>query len=269
MNLDNDIALTIIMVTLTMALFIGLVVLLLVLNQQRRTKHRAELAEVRVQHAEEVRAVEKEVMNATLAEVGRDLHDNIGQLLTVARMGVMQLAKSAPNEPRAPQVKETLDNTIAEVRRLSKTLMADRWNELSLADAIREECERVQRNGPVLVQFTSAGHEPVVSPDQKLVLFRIFQEAMNNALKHAGTKRIAVALGDGDGVHLSVADDGGGFDVEERMANNAGQGLRNMVRRAELIGYHCQVSSRIVAGTTVSLTPHGPENSIRTGRLAT
>lgn len=263
MNLNNEVALTIIMVTLTMALFIGLVVLLLVLNQQRRTKHRAEMAEVRVQHAEEVRTVEKEVMNATLTEVGRDLHDNIGQLLTVARMGVLQLEKAAPDNERASQVKETLDTTIAEVRRLSKTLVADRWNELSLTDAICEECERVQRNAPVEVQYAATGHELLVTPDQKLVLFRIFQEAMNNALKHAGTRRITVRLSDGDGVHLTVADDGGGFDVAERMAGSAGQGLRNMLRRAQLIGYHCEISSRTGEGTAVSLTPHGPDNSAR------
>ena len=261
MNLDNDIAVTIIMVTLTMALFIFLVALLLVISHNRRTKHRAEMAEVRVQHAEEVRTVEKEVMNATLTEVGRDLHDNIGQLLTVARMGVVQLEKSAPDNPRAPQVKETLDTTISEVRRLSKTLVADRWNELSLMDAVREECERVQRNGPVQVHFTTQGHEPVISPDQKLVLFRIFQEALNNALKHAGTQRIAVTLNDGEGVRMTVSDDGGGFNVDERMASARGQGLRNMVRRADLIGYHCAVSSRIGAGTTVSLSPHGSDNS--------
>lgn len=260
---ENDLALTIIVTTLTILLFIGLVVLLLVVNQQRRTKHRAELAEVQVRHAQEVRAVEKEVMNATLMEVGHDLHDNIGQLLTVVRMGLVQLAKSAPDNPRAPQVKETLDNTIVEVRRLSKTLMADRWNELSLIEVVREECERVQRNGPVQVLFTTTGHEPLVSPDQKLVLFRIFQEALNNALKHAGTKRIVVQLSDGDGVHLVVHDDGGGFDVQGRMAGSTGQGLRNMMHRAELIGYHCQVSSHIGAGTTVSLSPHGSDDNAR------
>lgn len=123
---DDDLALTIIVVTLTMALFIGLVVLLLVINQQRRTKHRAELAEVEVKHAQEVRTVEQEVMRTTLAEVGRELHDNVGQLLTVARMGVVQMGKAMPENPRPAEVKETLDNSIAEVRRLSKTLISER-----------------------------------------------------------------------------------------------------------------------------------------------
>lgn len=254
--MDPDLGLAIVVATLTILLFIGLVVLLLVINQQRRTKHRAELAEVEVKHAQEVRAVEQEVMRDTLAEVGRDLHDNIGQLLSVARMGVVQLGKAAPEDPRPPQVKETLDTTIAEVRRLSKALVAERWNELSLADMLRTECDRIQRNGPVQVGFTAAGHEPLVTPDQKLVIFRIFQEAVNNALKHAGTQRINVALSDGDGIRLSVQDDGQGFDVQGRMESATGLGLRNMVRRAEMIGYHCSVTSRPGAGTTVALAPH-------------
>lgn len=253
---DDDLALTIIVVTLTMALFIGLVVLLLVINQQRRTKHRAELAEVEVKHAQEVRTVEQEVMRTTLAEVGRELHDNVGQLLTVARMGVVQMGKAMPENPRPAEVKETLDNSIAEVRRLSKTLISERWNELTLAEMMRAECERIERNGPVAVHFSTAGHEAVLTPDQKLVIFRIFQEAVNNALKHAGTQRINVVLSDGDGIHLSVQDDGQGFDVQGRMESAAGQGLRNMVRRAEMIGYHCSVASRIGAGTTVTIAPH-------------
>lgn len=253
---DGDITLTIIVVTLTMALFIGLVVLLLVINQQRRTKHRAELAEVEVKHAQEVRAVEQEVMRDTLAEVGRDLHDNIGQLLGVARLGMVQMAIEDPANPRPPRIKETIDTTIAEVRRLSKALVAERWSELALADVLREECERIQRNGPVVVSFVRDGHDAMLTPDQKLVIFRIFQEAVSNALRHARTQRINVALSDGNGVRLSVHDDGQGFDVLGRMESPAGQGLRNMLRRAEMIGYHCSVTSRIGAGTTVTIAPH-------------
>lgn len=253
---DDDIALTIIVVTLTMALFIGLVILLLVINQQRRTKYRAEMAEVGVKHALEVRAVEQEVMRNTLAEVGRDLHDNIGQLLGVARLGMVQMAKADPGNPRPPQVKEVIDTAIAEVRRLSKALVAERWNELALAEVLREECDRIVRNGPVLVTFTYDGHEVMLTSDEKLVIFRIFQEAVNNALKHAGTQRVNVALRQGNGVQLTVQDDGQGFDVMGRMEGPAGQGLRNMQRRAEMIGYHCSVTSRIGSGTMVTLAPH-------------
>ncbi len=252
--LDPAVGITIVVSTLVVLLFIGLVVLLMIVSRNRRNRHRAELAEVRVRHAEEVRKVEREVMEQTITEVGRDLHDNIGQLLTVTRMGVNSLLATASDPVRTNEVKQNLDGAITEVRRLSRTLNADRWLALSLGQVIAEECARVQRTGAVQVNFTESGHEALVTADQKLVLFRLFQEAMNNALKHAQASVITVRLSDGDGVHLEVNDDGTGFDVAAN-PGILGQGLLNMDRRAALIGYHCKVVSRLGAGTTVTICP--------------
>ena len=253
-TLDPAVGITIVVSMLTILLFIGLIVLLMVVSRSRRTRHRAELAEVRVRHAEEVRTVEREVMGQTLTEVGRDLHDNIGQLLTVTRMGVNTLLATTNDPARTTEVKQNLDGAIAEVRRLSRTLNADRWLALSLGQVIAEECARVQRIGGVQVHYTESGHEALVTADQKLVLFRLFQEAMNNALKHAQASTITVRLSDGDGVHLQVTDDGVGFDATAN-PGILGQGLLNMERRAALIGYHCKVVSQLGAGTTVNISP--------------
>ncbi|MBS1582826.1 MAG: hypothetical protein JST66_11555 [Bacteroidetes bacterium] len=247
-----DLALTIIVATLTMAMLVTLVGLLLAINQSRRSKHRAELAEVRVRHAEEVRTVEREVLRQTLTEVGRDLHDGIGQLLTVGRMNVNELLRTTDAPQRVNELKELLDTTIAEVRRLSRTLNADHWDTLSLSQAMEQECDRAQRAGHVDVRFLRHGPEPVITPDEKLVLFRIFQEALNNALKHASATRIDVLLNDGHGAHLTVGDNGRGFDPT---AAGNGQGIANLAHRASLIGYRCEVVSSPTEGTAVRVMP--------------
>lgn len=249
---DPALVISIVVGTLLFLTLAILVVLLLVVNTNRRNRHRAELAEVQVRHAHEVRRVEQEVLRQTLTEVGHDLHDNIGQLLTVGRMGVNEMIRQAPDLARAQEVKDTLDATIGEVRRLSRVLNADRWEDRSLVEAVQQECDRVLRLGLVDVVFVHPAQEAVLEADRKLVLFRLFQEALNNALKHAQAARIEVLLSDGDPPAIIVRDDGRGFD--RQAVNATGQGLHNLERRAGLIGYACTVHSS-PEGTTVHFAP--------------
>jgi signal transduction histidine kinase len=227
-------------------------VLLMALSNSRRNKHRAQLAEVQVRHTQEVRKVEREVLTQTLTEVGRELHDNIGQLLTASRAGVIMLMDLPGSDGLVKEVKETLETTIAEVRRLSKTLNADRLHDVPLDDAIRQECERMRRLSGADVVFRG-GEGARVTEDRKVVLFRIFQEVMNNAAKHARAKRIDVTLEGGEDVRLTIADDGLGFDVAAMLERAGGQGLGNLNRRAELIGYQCDIHSAPGKGTTISV----------------
>lgn len=246
---NTNVVIVLVVVTLVILLLVGLFVLLLVMGHNRRNRHRAELAEVAVQHAEEVRQVEQEVLAQTMAEVGRDLHDNIGQLLTATRMGLNRIIGQR-EEPHATEVKATLDRTIAEVRRLSRTLNTDRWSEQDLGQAIAAECERVHHTTGLVVNFERTGAASFQSADRKLVLYRIFQELLNNALKHAVASRIDVSLEHEPVLRLTVSDDGKGFAPA---SDTSGQGLSNIRRRAALIGYHCDLVSAPGQGTRVSI----------------
>lgn len=248
-----EVALFVVIGSLLLLMLVAVVVLLLVVNTNRRNRHRAELAEVGVRHVQELRQVEQEVQRHTLTEVGRDLHDNIGQLLAVARMGVSRQLVAAPEDPLASGLKNTLDDTIFEVRRLSQVLNADQWRGGTLVNAVRQEAERVRRIGGLEVVLDLPEAEVQLEPDQEIVLFRLFQEALNNALKHARAARLSVELSAAPHVVLRVIDDGAGFDPERTAGG--GQGLLNMQRRAALIGYHCHVASRPGQGTVVVLSP--------------
>jgi hypothetical protein len=140
-----ELVLTVLFGALLLLVFASVVVVLMVMQRDRRNRHRAELAELQVRHAEEVRRVEQEMMRDTLTEVGRELHDNIGQLLTVVRMGLNAIARNATNGEPAARVKGDLDTIIAEVRRLSKSLNTDRFAQRSLGQVIAEECQPGQR----------------------------------------------------------------------------------------------------------------------------
>jgi two-component system, NarL family, sensor kinase len=242
-----ELVLTVLFGTLLMLVLSAVVVVLMVANRNRQNRHRAQLAELRAQHAEEVRRVEQEMVQQTLTEVGRELHDNIGQLLTVVRMGLSKLVAQVPDDTRAPQVKDYLDTTISEVRRISRSLNTDRFADRALGEAITEECERIRRMGAVEVDLLITGTEPTFPADRKLVLFRLFQEGLNNVLKHAQASRVEVRLAHLDHTQLLIRDNGVGFDPAATGA--AGQGLVNMQRRAALIHAHCVITSAPSKGT--------------------
>lgn len=247
---DSALTLTIIVVTLTIALFIGLVVLLIILNQQRRTKHRAELAEVKLNHDREVMDAEREAQRQTLQEVGRELHDNLGQLLTVVQMGLYAELEEG-KQKRVQEAVNTLEVSIEEVRRMGRSLNSDMWEQRGITEAITAEAERIERMGLAKVHLLVQGEPPDLSPDAKTILFRVFQEIVNNALKHAGADSIEVSLTDGATPALTITDNGRGFDQDTA---KTGSGTVNIRRRCEMIGFVAELHTAPGQGTTWRIT---------------
>lgn len=252
--MDPDVGLAIVVATLTILLFIGLVVLLLVLNQQRRAKHRAELAEVKLNHDREVMDAEREAQRQTLQEVGRELHDNLGQLLTVVQMGLYAELEDDGKKQRIHEAVNTLELSIEEVRRMGRSLNSDMWEQRTITEAITAEAERIERMGLAKVHLLVQGEPPDLSPDAKTILFRVFQEVVNNALKHAGADSIDVSLTDGATPTLTITDNGRGFDQEKA---KTGSGTVNIRRRCEMIGFVAELHTAPGQGTTWRITRNG------------
>jgi hypothetical protein len=244
---DPEIAVTVIVTVLGLLGLLGSVILFLILNHNRRIKHRAVVAELKLTRDREVMQAEREAQQQTLQEVGRELHDNLGQLLTVAQMGLDTVLDEHPQDHRVKEVMNTLEQSIEEVRRLGRSLNVDLWQERSLADAITAEAVRIERAGIAQVLLSLQGELPPMTADVKTILFRTFQEIMNNALKHARSEVIDVSLQGSPRFALVIADHGNGFaqGTVER-----GNGLINIRRRCELIGYTAELSSTPGQGST-------------------
>jgi len=242
----------IIIAFLMMLMLIGTMVLLMVKYSNRRIRHRAELAELHLQRDQEVMAAEREATQHTLREVGRELHDNVGQLLTVAQMGLNTVLEEAAPDPRLAASRDALDQGVEEVRRLGHSLNSDLWQQRSLADAISAEAERVERVGRVAAHVIVKGPIPELSPDTCTILFRVFQEVVNNALKHSGADTITITLSGTPTFRLTIADNGKGFDHEHTNGNG---GLVNIQRRCALVGFSAQCATAPGAGCTWTLEP--------------
>jgi len=187
------------------------------------------------------------------ARVARDLHDQVNQSLTGVLLRLEATRSEAPPE-LAPEIEETsrlahqaMDELLTVARQLRPTALDD----LGLRAAIAGLVEQLDRPG-MTAGFRCDDDPSGLDPDVQLVIYRVSQEAIGNAVRHSGAGRIEATLARaGDRFELEVTDDGSGFTFEQA---TSGLGLGGMRERAILVGGELEVESRPEHGTTVRLS---------------
>lgn len=252
---DNTILYSIVFITLTILLLIAGVVITIFMSNKQRILQEMKITQLQLDYEKELRTVQHEVQEDMLTNISRDLHDNIGQLLTVVHLQLEMNKMSKPEmNPVLAPIHESLQSAITQVRLLGRTLSADFLAQKGLNHTIGVELERLQQIFThFAIHWQHDNTEPQLEKDQQLMAYRMFQEVINNILKHANAQNITVNLQGSGSFMLQVSDDGGGFDVQEQLAEGNGAGLRNMVRRAALANLICNISSSRGKGSTFTL----------------
>ncbi|HEY4825471.1 MAG TPA: HAMP domain-containing sensor histidine kinase [Solirubrobacteraceae bacterium] len=188
---------------------------------------------------------------AERARIARELHDEVGQTLTaVALRAERASAQDGPAQGRAlAEIAESVLKSLDDVHRIGRELRPEALDDLGLVNALIALCTRVPRQAGVRVRRDLDGHLPPLSSDVELVIYRVAQEGLTNALRHAHGTEITVSLRRTDGrVVLSVADNGRGIGQPEREG-----GLAGMRERALLIDAQLDIRSSNGSGTEVVL----------------
>ncbi|MHA4809186.1 PAS domain S-box protein [Flavitalea flava] len=174
------------------------------------------------------------------AEIGKELHDNINQILSTTKL-YLELAKT-DNKERLRLINRSSENiheAIHEIRNISRSLVPASIGDLGLLDSISDLVESIKTTRAIHVEFYPVGKfDEKISDKEKLMLFRIIQEQVNNVLKHSGARNMIIELILGEGgkrIELTITDDGKGFNPE-KVKNKKGLGLSNIISRADLFG---------------------------------
>jgi two-component system, NarL family, sensor kinase len=190
---------------------------------------------------------QRELMGATLLgqeqerkRLAQDLHDEIGTMLSVTKISLNQLERQFGTNNTllvlSDKTRSLLNETMGNVRRISRNLVPTTLERFGLLAALEELTEKVSE-GDVCVSLNCPTAPAHLSPSLELMLFRIAQELVNNAIKHANASQIRLVLDcTGEGVNMSVLDNGQGFDLGTVQRDyRRGLGLRNIESRLSVV----------------------------------
>ncbi|GMQ25794.1 hypothetical protein Aoki45_24760 [Algoriphagus sp. oki45] len=229
------------------AFFMSLfVVAIVVLHRQRQVQNQEKLKQLKADYDKMLSDIENEIQQETLSHVGRELHDNIGQLLSLAKLNL-----NSTKPERQAEGKEFLNQIIQEVRSLSKSLNLDWVESISVDDFISGQLNRIESTGFCKTGIESDQSFNQLAKDQKLVLIRVIQECLNNAIKHAKPTELSVKIyQNGVARKIEIKDNGEGFDTS---LASQGSGMYNIKKRMETIGGKLEIDSKIGVGTLIRL----------------
>jgi two-component system, NarL family, sensor histidine kinase UhpB len=188
------------------------------------------------------------------ARVARDLHDEVNQSLTALLLRLEAARARAPVEVahELAETKALANQAMEELLMLARQLRPTALDDLGLKAALAGHVKELGRRGGISTSLDAEGDFSGLPADVQLVVYRVAQEALSNAIQHSGASNVRVGLlRDGDHVELTVSDDGSGFTFDQAAR---GLGIAGMRERALLVGGDMQVESRPGSGTTVRLT---------------
>jgi PAS domain S-box-containing protein len=188
--------------------------------------------------------------------IARELHDDIGQRIALLLIELGRWKQQLPDSEvglldRIHRIRQGLSKLSTDIQALSHGLHSSQLEYLGIVAAANSLCEDLSENRQVWAEFIHSDMPRNVPGDISLCLFRVLQEALQNAVKHSGARHIKVELrGTSDGIQLTVGDSGSGFDMQEAI-NRRGLGLISMRERLGLVNGQLTINSAPGCGTTI------------------
>ncbi|HEY8955791.1 sensor histidine kinase [Chitinophaga sp.] len=246
---------------LTIALFLAAAFLYYAFRQrsdalkQKQLLHNLELDQIKQAHRMSVLSAMLEGQEQERTRLARDLHDGLGGLLSGVKIELSALHRQGTTSPEQTIVHKTmhhLDSAVDELRRIARSMMPEVLIKYGLGEAIKEYCNGLKKSGvPVSCQVYNYRNN--MSASRQVTLYRIVQELVNNAVKHAAASQILVQLQQRDNqLFLVVEDDGKGFDTAH-LQSLKGAGLANIQSRVEMLNGSLEIASAPGTGAAFNI----------------
>lgn len=254
----NDTILKVIIITLVFLLGAFFLLVYVLLYNKRKRKHAEEKAVLQREFEDELIRTQLEVQEQTLRTIGMEIHDNVGQLLSLTRLTLSTVNVAGDAQKAEEKINNSLNllnNSIKELRQMASLLHSENLLTEGLEKAIRKELDMIRQTDRYLLEVMKLGN-PTQALDSKreLIAFRIVQEILNNIIKHANASVIKVTFQYAlSSTVIRIEDNGNGFNLEEVLQQRSGLGINNLYKRAKIIGGELSIQSTIDKGTTVTL----------------
>lgn len=241
--------------------FILSIILFLYEYRKRKILHAREKEAIEKQHRLDLLHTKLESQQIIMVHIGREIHDYIGQKLTLASLYARKAIHiGASNDPSgdAATIADLIDESLAKLRQLSKTLTHPEFEQKDIVGLLREDARRIHSIGLCELVVESSGDLPAIPLTEKTLLLGMLQEFIQNSIKHSGCKQIHIQFTQAaDQLLIRAEDDGRGFDLS---SPSNGIGLRNIRNRASELQAALELHSTIGKGTTLTLSLTKPAN---------
>jgi signal transduction histidine kinase len=255
----SEIFFVIILGTVIVLLLAAFIISFLFLYQRKNFRHRAEKEQIKNSFQKELLKAQLEIKEQTLKNVSQEIHDNIGQALSLVKLHLARIdpQKIESASEKLNDSKDLVAKAILDLRSISKSLDTDAVMSVGLFNAVKNELDIVQRAGFHETHLVLDGSLYKLESYAELILFRIIQETLNNIIKHAKAKKINISFDYQPAqLTLKITDDGAGFDLSQLNQpgkTEFGLGLKNMHNRAKIIDADFSMESILEIGTVVTI----------------
>ena len=228
------------------------IIIFIVLYQRRHYRFLREKQQLKDSFQQEILKTQLETQEETFYQIGEEIHDNIGQLLSSTKMLLGTAERSLTYVPEPLKTaQETLAKAIGELRGLSKSLNREWLHQFNLIENLENEIARANSAHIVQVQMHSNVKSLPLAPEAQVMLFRIIQEAVNNCIRHAKAAHIGINIDTTSLISVTVVDDGIGFEVAR--PGKRGVGILNMQHRTSLLKGSISWKARQNGGTEINI----------------
>lgn len=253
---QTEIQILVLVVTIIIIILAGTMVVFFLYYQKKKTAYILKQHEIQQRFDKEIDKSKIEIQEQALKNISWEIHDNIGQLLSVAKMQLNMIQYTLPEEQKKSIIEtaEIIGKSLDELRGLSKSLNPETIKIKGLLVSIQFEIERFNRLNVIDAKIIVKGTPFDLSNEKEIILFRILQEFCNNTLKYAKATHLSIIMNySKDKLEIFAEDDGIGFDIYKG-SKEKGIGLINMKSRAELISAKFSLSSVEKKGTKLCIS---------------
>jgi signal transduction histidine kinase len=218
---------------------------------KRKNKLLLEKERMNIEFEQTLLKSQLEIQEHTFNEISREIHDNIGQVLSLVRINLNTL--NAPGDGEKLELMDDLmGKAISDLRSLSHSLDADHIRNNGWTSAVQKLLNDLQKSGKYQVSISIEEELPAIGSDKPIILFRMIQEVVNNIIRHAEASTIWLDVKkETDKLEIVIKDNGRGFDAGK---NSPGVGLQNLKNRSKMINAGLSISSEPGNGTTVTIS---------------
>ncbi|HEY9046753.1 MAG TPA: histidine kinase [Ohtaekwangia sp.] len=240
---------------IVLIVFLLAVLAVMIIYRKRKLEHQEEIEDMNERFSHELLQTQVEVQQQTMQYIGREIHDNVGQKLTLAVLYAQQLTDDNPeSQKRINTIAGIINESLSDLRSLSRNLTDSNYMHVDLYQLISAEFLKVQAAGFCQTEIHTTHTKIQASSAVKSFVLRILQEFLQNSVKHSGCSKLYLDFQqEAKGLAIQASDNGKGFEMGDGSIYTRGIGLGNMKRRADIIGAEFTLESAPGDGTKMKL----------------